>query len=260
MPTGPLSFGPVIRPITIWTHHGGDAGGGIGGIDSFTKLMLHMDGSDASTTFTDSSAGIKTVTANGNAQIDTGVVLTGFDQAGLFDGTGDYLSAANSADWDFGTDSDWTVDFWYRRSGAQAALAGLVSGTTNAGTGWAIMFGNSSGLGTTNAPTLITNPGSTFTVRATSSTALTDATWTHIAVMQSGTNAYIFQDGVVTAGPTSVSGVSFNSAGSGITVGRVLTDFNGFYMTGSMDELRISKGVARFNTAGFTPNAGPYTL
>jgi len=37
--------------------------------DSFTKLLLHCDGTDGSTTFTDESG--KTVTAVGNAQIDT---------------------------------------------------------------------------------------------------------------------------------------------------------------------------------------------
>src|SRR3990167_8893029 len=38
--------------------------------DSYTKLMLHMDGTDGSTTFTD-TIGTHTVTAVGNAQIDT---------------------------------------------------------------------------------------------------------------------------------------------------------------------------------------------
>ena len=37
--------------------------------DSYTKLMLHTDGSGGSTTFTDEIG--KAVTANGNAQIDT---------------------------------------------------------------------------------------------------------------------------------------------------------------------------------------------
>jgi hypothetical protein len=34
------------------------------GIDSYTKLMLHADGSDQGTSFTDSSSGAKTVTNN----------------------------------------------------------------------------------------------------------------------------------------------------------------------------------------------------
>ncbi|KKN27532.1 hypothetical protein LCGC14_0863680 [marine sediment metagenome] len=40
--------------------------------DANTKLLLHMNGSDESTTFTDSGNTVHTVTANGDAQLDTG--------------------------------------------------------------------------------------------------------------------------------------------------------------------------------------------
>lgn len=46
-----------------------------------------MDGADAATTFTDSETTPKTVTANGNAQIDTAQSKFGGASA-LFDGTG----------------------------------------------------------------------------------------------------------------------------------------------------------------------------
>ena len=51
---------------------------------SFTKLLLHCNGTDGSTTFTDEIG--KTVTANGNAQIDTAQSKFG-GASGLFDGT-----------------------------------------------------------------------------------------------------------------------------------------------------------------------------
>jgi hypothetical protein len=41
--------------------------------DANTKLLLHMDGTDGSTTFIDSSSSSHTITAVGNAQISTGV-------------------------------------------------------------------------------------------------------------------------------------------------------------------------------------------
>jgi len=40
-------------------------------VDAATMLLLHCDGTDAATTFTDSSPSAKSVTANGNAQVDT---------------------------------------------------------------------------------------------------------------------------------------------------------------------------------------------
>lgn len=39
--------------------------------DTDTKLMAHYDGTDGSTTFTDSSTSARTLTANDNVQIDT---------------------------------------------------------------------------------------------------------------------------------------------------------------------------------------------
>ena len=82
--------------------------------DAYTVLLLHCNGVDESTTFTDSSGGgvgsPHTVTAVGNAQIDT--AQKKFDTgSALFDGTGDYLSLEDSDDWDFGT-GDFTVDCW----------------------------------------------------------------------------------------------------------------------------------------------------
>ena len=86
-----------------------DSGAGGG---AQTVLLLHCDGTDGATTFTDSSDTSHTVTANGNAQIDTDQSKFG-GASGLFDGTGDYLSIPDSADWDFGT-GDWTIDFLIR--------------------------------------------------------------------------------------------------------------------------------------------------
>ena len=79
-------------------------------IDAYTKALLHFDGADESTTFTDESG--KTWTAQDNAQLDTSVKKFG-TASGLFDGTGDYVDSEVSADFGFGTD-DFTVDFWMK--------------------------------------------------------------------------------------------------------------------------------------------------
>ena len=64
-----------------------------------TKLLIHADGADGSTSFTDSSASGHTITANGNAQVDTDQKEFGTGSL-LCDGTGDYLSIPDHADWD----------------------------------------------------------------------------------------------------------------------------------------------------------------
>jgi hypothetical protein len=77
-----------------------------------TQLLLHMNGTLSSTTFTDSSASAHTVTATGDAQIvtDTNKFGTG---SGLFYGSDGYLSVDDSDDWDWGT-GDGTIDFWFK--------------------------------------------------------------------------------------------------------------------------------------------------
>src|SRR3989339_1601630 len=113
------------------------------GIDSYTKLMLHADGSDQGTSFTDSETTPKTVTntetydsytklmmhmeGSANSFVDSATSKTVTAYGGVtqttaqykigsksvaFNGTTDYLTLADSADWNFGT-GDWTVDFWY---------------------------------------------------------------------------------------------------------------------------------------------------
>lgn len=86
-----------------------------------TKLLLHMDGAEGSTSFADASSSVHVVTANGDAE-KTGVIDTKinglaneFEDAMYFDGSGDYLSVPDSDDWDFG-DGDFTIDFWVNTS------------------------------------------------------------------------------------------------------------------------------------------------
>ena len=68
-------------------------------IDANTKSLLHFDGANNSTTFTDETG--KTWTAHGNAKISTAQYKfpTG---SGLFDGTGDYIDTPDHADFNFG--------------------------------------------------------------------------------------------------------------------------------------------------------------
>lgn len=220
-----------------------------GGIDQYTKLLLHCDGPDASTTFTDSGVTGHSVTANGNVQIDTAQSKFG-GAAALFDGTGDYLTVPVATDFDFGS-GDFTVDFWARRNGAQTGFCGLFITDTSGSGGWNLLLGSSGVAGTTNAPYFADNSQA---VALASSTVLADATWTHVALIRSGDTLYLFQDGTQTAS-VSVAGKSFDyGAATVLTIGANST----LYYNGWIDELRISKGIARW-TANFTPPSAPYS-
>jgi hypothetical protein len=216
------------------------------GIDTNTNLMLHMDGTDSSTTFTDSETTPKTVTANGNAQISTAQSKFG-GASGLFDGTGDYLSTPDSADWDF--PGDFTVDLWVRPGTLAVSNYTLVS-NVNWGTstgGWLLDY---------NATVLafhFVGTGS-YALEISGTHNFVVGTWAHVAVVRSGTAVNLYIDGVsVASGASSASSTSGELLNIGSNPAGTAYGFNGY-----IDELRISKGIARW-TANFTPPTGAYS-
>ena len=151
-------------------------------VDKYTKLLLHCNGADESAVFTDEAG--KTVTRNGGAQIDTAQYKF-HGASGLFDGTGDYLSLADSDDWDFGT-GNFTVETWLRRNGNQADYTGVISagGPAAGPIGWAIGFGNAAG-GTTNKVIFYTSTTGSWAANITASAAVSDTTIPDVATEMS---------------------------------------------------------------------------
>jgi len=224
------------------------------GNDSFTKLLIHANGSDASTTFRDSASGAKTITAGGNAQIDTAQSRFGNSSA-LFDGTGDYLSTASHADWDFGT-SDFTIDFWVRFNVLPTTgnFMAFFTQYTDASNRFGIRIG---GTGDYRIGFFAVSGGSTVIDQGYFWSAVTTGVWYHFAVARSSTSTwYLFIDGtrvsndINEGASTSVPDLSGTVyIGSQNTTERILN--------GWIDELRVSKGIARW-TANFTPPTAEY--
>jgi hypothetical protein len=73
-------------------------------------LHLPMTGANNSTTFTDVQPTPKTITRNGDTKISTAQSKWG-QGSGYFDGTGDYLTLANHADFALGA-GNFTIEFW----------------------------------------------------------------------------------------------------------------------------------------------------
>lgn len=206
------------------------------------SLLLHMNGANASTTFTDSSKNNFTATVNGNAQISTAQSKFG-GASGLFDGTGDYLSLSSSSLFDiFG--GDMTIECWiYSQNNSsnksiielfidanQRGSLGLVSGSLTF-----YSQNNSSNGGTrisTSAPSL--------------------NTWAHVALVKSGSTFALYLDGI-SAGTSTTS--IYPTGSLTCRVGAYYTA--GFEYQGHIDDLRITKGVARY-TANFTPPTAPF--
>ena len=73
------------------------------------SLLLHGDGANNSTTFTDSSSNNFTLSRVGDVKISTTESKFGGSSI-FFDGTGDYLTLANNSDFNF--PNDFTVEAW----------------------------------------------------------------------------------------------------------------------------------------------------
>ena len=89
----------------------GDSAAG-GGVlpDSFTKLLIHSDTDDGSTTFTDSSPSEHTLTIAGGVHHED--TKNRFGKTSIqFDGDEDYITLPSSTDWAYGT-GDFTNDYW----------------------------------------------------------------------------------------------------------------------------------------------------
>jgi len=218
-----------------------------GTYDSYTKLMLHMDGEDDGILFTDNSESNHTITRY-NALTKIGIKKFG-SASGYFDGTGDYLSIPDSDDWNFGSD-DFTIEAWiYVSSTTYVPIYSQVQDTgSNANR---IMYGYWGGNWNFFVAT-----NSTL-INAMVADTLPTGSWIHVALTRSGSNFRFFRSGVqIGATQVDADSVPNNSGNAYIGAARLSSTFP-IVITGYVDELRISKGIARW-TSNFIPPTGPY--
>lgn len=212
-----------------------------GGIDDYVSLLIHANEADttAGTSILDSStATTKTITAVGNAQVDTDFAKFGSGSV-IFDGTGDYLTVPYHADFNFGT-GDFTIDFWVRPS-ASSATNGLCGEYTDANNYWGLYITTGATL------TFEAKVSSSFIAKYSCSHTFTGGTWYHITLEREGSNIYLFVDGVLKTSTitTAISTTSMPTFSSGtLEIGAY--NNHATLLTGHLDEFRISKGIARW--------------
>lgn len=211
---------------------------------SFDKvsLLLHMDGANGSTTFTDSSSNALSITANGDAKISTAQTISGFGQSAYFDGN-DWISIASNSAMAFSTGA-FSVEFWIRLDSIPASGSRIIMYTGNQSGSFILRLEPSTGY-------LFCERNFTSTNEAKTTVGLSAATWQHVAVTRDASSVMrIFIDGVQRGSGTVTS--DYNQGGS--FVGSTSTGTQGLAMY--IDDLRVTKGVARY-TANFTPS-GPF--
>ena len=177
----------------------------------------------------------------GNAQISTSVKKYGTGSL-AFDGTGDWLAGPNTPNTNL-DGGDFTLEAWVYLTDATSVSPIVAKGFGSAG-------GYMMWVQSTLRVRVYDSGGTAYT--ATSSASVSSNTWTHIAGVRSGNTITVYINGTA-SGTVSYSGTSTNSAVvevGGYNSGTV--SLNGY-----IDDLRITKGLARY-TANFTPPTGAF--
>jgi hypothetical protein len=218
--------------------------GGLAPTDPYfanVSLLLHGDGTNGSTTIVDSSPTPKTVTAVGNAQISTAQSKFGGSSL-AFDGTGDYLSLPLDNQISFGS-GEFTFEFWlFRNTSSYFAIFDTRALGQNPD-GQILFYVLSNGEVEVIVKGVTRLSGGSTTINS----------WNHYALVRDSSNVVTGYINGVSVGTWSTS-ENF-TLGSAPTIGSTVN--NTFYLNGYIDDLRITKGVARY-TSNFTPPTAPF--
>lgn len=213
-----------------------------------TSLLMHFNGTNGSTTMTDSSKNNASVTVIGNAQIST--AQSKFGGSSLYlDGSGDRLTTPSRAE--FGISAvDFTIEGWFYPLTLKNGNCVLSLGTGGSAFYYAFYVGRSNG-----SIVLDVNTAGNWSISTshTSTTGVISANnWYHIAVVRNGTTLTFYVNGTASG---IISSASFGSGTGGtLHIGTYFNNYNndGSDFYGYIDELRITYGYARY-TSNFTP-------
>jgi hypothetical protein len=217
--------------------------------DQYTKLLLHMTGYDSSIEFIDSSGTNKTIIKYGDTTYRSDVYKFN-NSCGYFDGSGDYLTIPTSEDFAMGS-LDFTIDGWVKspgKSGTAYSRIIIFGPYFNHIDAFGIVFDDSN---YNNKLVVYHNS----TIRLVSTTTVTTDTWIHFAVCKYNGILTLYINGISEASIT--YGAICSSSSLTCTLGWSDNSADTYFI-GCIDEIRVSKGIARW-TENFTPPTEPYT-
>jgi hypothetical protein len=208
------------------------------------SLLMHFNGTNGSTTMTDNSKNNFVLTATNGAALSS--VQSKFGGTSLaLDGTNDYVSISGNNILNFAS-SDFTVECWVRLNAMPTSDAWptnysshfivITIGTPNLGDGIGFIIGQTK---------LIIQNNDGQSVNGTH--GMTTNTWYHLAFVRYSNNLYLYVDGVQ-KGTAAYS----SAVGTGATTYIGCETGQGAFLNGYIDDLRVTKGVARY-TSNFTP-------
>ena len=210
------------------------------------KLLLPFDGSNAATTTNDESNSTHSVTFAGGAQISTAESKFGGSSLYLNGDSGTKLTISQSSDFDFGT-GDFTIELWIKTS-----LSNSDSQSRRV-----ISFGDNNA---TRIQIFLSSDGIDFydtsSVKVDGDIDVADGNWHHVVFARSGTSLKGFVDGVQ-SGSTATNSTDYDNAAA-LTIGAYASTGLG-RVVGYLEDLRITKGLARYTSAFTAPTSGHLT-
>ena len=226
---------------------------GVYGDDNLTTLLTYFDG------IYDASWNTRTIATFVKAQpsfdqIKFGTASTNFDGSS-------YLSTANSADFSFGT-GDFTVEAWVNASAVSSTYRIIACGSQADGANnvWCLGYGVNGTWGAGNRLDFAYWNGSSYVDLVSSSFTHNTGQWYHFAVVRSSTTVYFFVNGTATGTVTISGSLAINGGATGLISGARYAAGNIIeYMNGYTDEVRVSKGIARW-VSGFSPSTTRYAV
>ena len=209
---------------------------------SSVSLLLHCDGADTSTTFTDSSPAARTATRLGVSAIST--TQSKFGGASLWlDGTTNQITFADNAAFNFGA-GDVTIEgwfYWTSKTNQQILFSKNPSGYSQL----SIVKNATHGLYIEGLLDTDANFGSTPSANDT----VTTGVWYHLAVVRYDNVYTLYLNGVSKSTITQAGTLKTNTAA--FVIGS--RDPGTFPFSGYVDDFRVTKGHARYITAFTAP-------
>jgi hypothetical protein len=236
------------------------------GIDSATAYISHFDGSDASTTITDSSANNILMTVSGSkTSLNTSTKKIGTasfrQESGAVAGSDWALSSASS-EFNLST-TDWTIEAWVYVSSTSSTMLAIGENVSLNNNNLHFQFEHGAGSGSSSSSVYVYEYG-TGTASNPYHVTMTGPTWSqwqHYAWVRQGTVLKSYLDGTLSTTHTcnadyGWTGNTYLKLGNrlGPSGGKAWAKTTGDVF---MDELRISR-TARY-TGNFTPRTTAFT-
>ena len=199
------------------------------------SLLLKMNGPNNGSIFTDSSLNNNVVTAVSNARTSTAITMANFEQSLSLPGDGSRINWQNSQLFAFRT-GDLTVEFWVYRTTNPSLVRFIGCGSwgIELGSGLNTKWGSPAGERILTAPPPLNR-------------------WVHVAFCRAAGIIRLFYNGVLQASNTDTGDISSTAGTAYLGADNTGT----FPFGGYLDELRITKGIARY-VSNFQTPTGPF--